>query len=432
MLYPNAVIRSLVVLVICFAHLHSAAQRYPDQIFVPNIKTVKLNKYGDPFSYPIIALNSSDRLELHFDDMDANIKSYYYTIELCDADWKPALMSFLDYARGFTNVRITTYRNSAIALTRYTHYQATFPDRDLAPTKTGNYVLKVFLNGDSSKMIISRRFLVVDPRISIAAQIQQPFNPDLFRSHQLVHVAINTPAVNVTYPNQIRVFVLQNNRWDNCIHDLTPTLMRNAYYEYNMENQCVMPGGKEWRWLDLRSFRLLSDRVSRQENTNTSNELFTKQEYPRPGQRYVYFRDNNGMYISETTEGLNPYWNADYAKVHFSFQPTDKLPYEGKNLCIFGEMTNYGMGDGAKLSWNESTQSYETTLFLKQGYYDYIYGLTDPNDPHHKFTSDVTEGDSWETENMYTVLIYYRDLGGRYDQLLGIAFLNSMLNRPGN
>jgi hypothetical protein len=80
MLYPNAVIRSLVVLVICFAHLHSAAQRYPDQIFVPNIKTVKLNKYGDPFSYPIIALNSSDRLELHFDDMDANIKSYYYTI----------------------------------------------------------------------------------------------------------------------------------------------------------------------------------------------------------------------------------------------------------------------------------------------------------------------------------------------------------------
>jgi hypothetical protein len=40
----------------------------------------------------------------------------------------------------------------------------------------------------------------VDPRISIAAQIQQPFNLDLFWSHQLVHVAINTPAVNVTIP----------------------------------------------------------------------------------------------------------------------------------------------------------------------------------------------------------------------------------------
>jgi len=334
-------------------------------------------------------------------------------------------------ARGFTNVRITTYRNSSVALTRYVHYQASFPDRDLAPTRAGNYVLKVFLNGDSSKMIISRRFLVVDQKIAISAQIQQPFNPEIFRSHQLIHVAINTPAVNVVYPNQIRVFVLQNNRWDNCLHDLTPSLMRNAYYEFNVENQIVMPGGKEWRWLDLRSFRLLSDRVSRQENTNTANELFVKQEYPRPGQRYMYFKDNNGMFISETSEGLNPYWQGDYAKVHFSFQPNEKLPYEGKDLSIFGEMTNYGNGDGAKLQWNESTQSYETILFLKQGYYDYIYALKDPNDPTRKFTSDITEGDSWETENRYTVLIYYRELGGRYDQLLGIAFLNSMLNRPG-
>lgn len=422
--------RMLVLLFFCSLYLALQAQRNPDQVFVPNIKTVKLSMAGDPFSYPILNLNERERLELNFDDMDANIKSYYYTIELCDADWRPALMSYLDYARGFTNVRITTYRNSSVALTRYTHYQAFFPDRDLTPTRAGNYVLKVFLNGDSSRMVISRRFLVVDQRIAISAQVQQPFNPEFYRSHQLIHVAVNTPGVNVVYPNQLRIFVLQNDRWDNCLHDLTPSLMRNNYYEYNIENQCIMPGGKEWRWLDLRSFRLLSDRVKSQKNTNTSWELFVTPEFPRPSQRYFYFKDNNGKYISETSESLNPYWNGDYATVHFSFEPADKTAFAGQDLYLFGEMTNYGRDDSARMRWNELSQLYETTLFLKQGYYDYIYALSDPQDHQHGFNTEVTEGNSWETENQYTVLVYYRELGGRHDQLLGMAHLNSILNRP--
>ena len=430
-MHPQKAILASVVLTIFFLLPRDLkAQRYPDQVFVPNIKSVKLNMYGDPFAYPILTLNGNDRLELHFDDIDGNIKSYYYTIELCDADWRPALMSYLDYARGFTNVRITNYRNSSIAFTRYVHYQATFPDRDLVPTRAGNYVMKVFLNGDSSRMVISKRFLVVDPKVSVAAQIQQPFNPEFTRSHQLVHVAVNSPGINTVYPNQIRVFVLQNNRWDNCLHDLTPSLMRNNYYEYNVENQCVMPGGKEWRWLDLRSFRLLSDRVKNQENTNNSWNLFVTPEFPRPAQRYIYFRDNNGMYIIEMLETLNPYWNGDYAKVHFSFQPNEKAPYPGQDISIFGEMTNYGKEDSSKMHWNEETQAYETMLFLKQGYYNYMYALSDKKDPQHRYSTDITEGNSWETENQYTVLVYFRDLGGRFDQLVGIAHLSSMLNRP--
>ena len=63
----------------------SFAQRDPDHIYMPSIKTIKLNRFGDQLSYPIIALMSNDRLELNFDDLDADVKAYYYTFELRNA-----------------------------------------------------------------------------------------------------------------------------------------------------------------------------------------------------------------------------------------------------------------------------------------------------------------------------------------------------------
>src|SRR5436190_1625271 len=92
----------------------------PDHIYKPAIRSVKLYKYGDIYSYPVIALNSADQLELHFDDLDADVKNYYYSYQLCNADWSPANLQPYDYTRGFQSNRISTYRNSSIVSTRYT------------------------------------------------------------------------------------------------------------------------------------------------------------------------------------------------------------------------------------------------------------------------------------------------------------------------
>ena len=404
------------------------AQREPDQIYMPSIRTVKLTRFGDQLSYPIIALLSNDKLELNFDDLDADVKAYSYTFELRNADWSPVQMSYFDYVKGFTQVRITTYRNSSLSLTRYTHYQATLPDRNCYPTKSGNYLLKVFVNGDTSKLAFTRRILVTDNRLNIAAQITQPYNQQFFQTHHRVQVQVNTIGFDVRYPQQqIKVNILQNYRWDNRLELNTPTFVRQEMLQYNNENEMIMPAAKEWRWVNLRSFRLLGDRVSSQRNTDSSFAVFVQEEKPRQGQQYYYFNDQNGMFINETTENINPYWNADYASVHFQFQPPGGMPYQGKDLFLIGEMTNYGQMEGAKLLYNPDKKSYETTLFLKQGYYDYLYATRDSKDSRGVFKTDLTENNSWETENAYLVLVYYRELGGRYDQLVGMTRLNSLL-----
>ena len=153
-----------------------AKAQIPDHIYQSNIRTVKLYKAGDIYSYPVLTLNGGDQLELHFDDMDADIKYYYYSFQLCNADWTAANIQAFDYIKGFQSNRITNYRTSSIVQSRYTHYQAIIPERNSAPTKGGNYLLKVFLNDDTSKLAFTKRFLIVNSKATVGARITQPFN----------------------------------------------------------------------------------------------------------------------------------------------------------------------------------------------------------------------------------------------------------------
>jgi len=406
------------------------AQRLPDQVYLSNIKTVKLNRFGDPLSYPVLALNSSDLLELNYDDLDGGVKNYYYTLTLCNADWTPAQLSYFDYVKGYSQVRINTYRNSSISLTRYTHYQATLPDRNCQPIKSGNYLLKVFLNGDTSQLAFTKRFLVVDNKLSVAIQVTQPFNQEYFQTHHRFQVQVDTRNFDVRYPQQqIRVEILQNYRWDSKLTLTMPTFTRQDLLQYSNENEMLMPAGKEYRWLNLRSFRLLGDRISKQQNTDSSFSLFVKEDQSRLPKQYFFYKDNNGLFINETIETINPLWNADYAKVHFSYRPTNSLPREAGELVVFGELTNYGKDPEATLVYNPQKGLYETDLFLKQGYYDYQYALKEMKSGSIRFNSSSTEQDAWETENVYLVLVYFRPLGGRYDELVSVRQVSSQFNR---
>ena len=172
--------------------LLAAKAQLPDHTYHPNIRTVKLYKAGDIYSYPVITLNSAEQLELHFDDMEPDMKYYYYSFQLCNADWKPANVQTFDYIRGFQSNRISTYRNSSITGIRYTHYQAFFPEKNSAPTRGGNYLLKVFLNDDTSKLAFTKRFLVVNTKAAVSGMVTQPYNNNFFQTHQRVQANVST------------------------------------------------------------------------------------------------------------------------------------------------------------------------------------------------------------------------------------------------
>lgn len=408
--------------------LFSFAQE--EGVWASNIRSVKLHMAGDQLAYPVLRLNSGDQIELHFDDLDADVKYYTYSFELYNADWTPAPVSQFDYMKGFSMVRIQTYRNASITLTPYTHYFANIPDRNTYPTRAGNYLLKVFLNGDPNKLVLSKRFLVVDHRLTVSGSILQPFNPSLFKTHQKVQFFVNAQPLKPTNVfQQIKVVILQNNRWDMAIQGLQPTFNRQNILEYNTENEGIFPAQREWRWLNLMSLRLQTDRIDSGAYSNRGQTLYMKADAERGALQYRYYRDANGMYRLANIENNNPYWQGDYATVWFRYLTPQGVPYANQDLYVFGELTHYQLNDAAKMKFNQEKGVYENSLFLKQGYYDYIYVTRDRKTG--ALSSVNTEGNVWETENDYTILVYYRPLGGRSDELVGITRINALANRPG-
>lgn len=429
----KSLMKKYILFILLFFVLGVHAQ-IPDHVYKSNIRTIKLFKYGDMYGYPVLILNSNDQLELHFDDMDGDVKYYYYSFQLCNADWTPANVQPFDYIRGFQSNRIGNYRTSSIVQTRYTHYQAVFPERNSSPTKGGNYLLKVFLNDDTSKLVFTKRFLAVNKKATVSGQVLQPFNGNFFQTHQRVQASVSTAAgqINPFSPQDLKVVVLQNNIWSSASLIDRPTVFRGNYYEYSDEENTTFAAGKEWRWIDLRSFRLRSDRVLKIVDSDSSErtDIYVNPDGERRQQLYVYYRDLNGIYTIENRDNANPFWQSEYAWVHFTFAPAGNRPYEGKSVYLFGELTNYSQSDDSRMVFNEEKGVYEKALYLKQGFYNYSYvTLTDKKQGDFATSLENTEGNYWGTENSYTILVYFRPFGARTDELIGFANINSAFQR---
>lgn len=427
--------RLLLLVMACLTGANALAQDEDQQpavgVFRNNIRSVQLTGSGSQVTFPVMQLNSGEKLELNFDDMDADVKNYSYTFEMRNADWSPVQLGKLEYLKGFQDARISSYTLSSIALTNYTHYQAYLPDNGCMPSKAGNYLLKVFPSNDPDSVAFAVRMLVYDNKMPVSAQVQQPQFSNLFRTHQKIQFSVSTGAYSFTNPIQeVKVVIVQNWQWARAKYNLVPIFVRSTTLEYNTDRDAVFNAGKEWRWLDLRSFRFQSDRITHiDQSGNPPPLVYLRTDQSRLKLPYYYYADNNGCFRVETLENITASWQGDYGRVFFSYGPPDGEAFTGKDLYLYGALTNYALNDSARMRYNPQKRVYENSLLLKQGYYDYDYVLKDA-DGNLDFTA--TEGDAWETDNSYLVLVYYHPFGARADELVGLTTLHSRLNTNTN
>ena len=230
-------------------------------------------------------------------------------------------------------------------------------------------------------------------------------------------------------PQQLKVVVLQNNRWDDAVVNKQPIFIKENIYEFNGEMDYLFQAGKEFRWADLQSFRFESDRIAKVDRTEEPFKIYLKPDQARNNFAYINFADRNGYTEINTTESVNPWWQTDYAWVHFSFIPPGKQALQGKSVHLIGELTGNQISDSSLMEFSSSEGGYIKNLFLKQGYYSYAYVTKDKKEPDAPSDVSITEGNYWETENEYSILVYYRSLNGRHDELVGIASVNSRFGR---
>ena len=397
----------------------------PDKVYDSSIKTIRVHPMGNALAIPVISLTEMNPLEISFDDLKAKYQNYYYSVELMNADWRSANLSPFDYLQGFNQNRITQYSISSIAIQSYYHYKFNFPNTNCRPTKSGNYIIKVYKDANPQQVIFTRRFFVVDDQVSILSSIQEPFDGNISKTHQKVQLSVETKKLSFFQPDQIQVLVIQNYRYNDALRVNTPNFIRGSLLEYNSERDLIFPSGKESRWLDLQSFRLKSDRIVNFEATANGTIVNVKPDFSRAATPYFNFKDLNGQFLISNSESIDSENQNDYATIVFTYVPPNGLPLLGENLYLAGSLTNNVLDETAEMKFNAVTRAYQKSLFLKQGYYSYSYILRDKAAPDPMLDFNETEGDHWETENAYSIFIYYRPPGARHDHLIGFTTVHS-------
>ncbi len=397
--------------------------RYEDYIYKNNIKTVLLHKKDWELSYPMIELNSDDKLQLSFDDMDAEIKEYKYTVIHCNASWEPSGMNTMEYIEGFADGNIDNYKFSFNTVQEYIHYELTFPTDEFKLLKSGNYIIKVFA-GNEDSIVFTKRFMVFENKVDINAMSKQPASFDDKNYKQEIDFTINSKGYQIANSySDLKVFIQQNGRWDNIITGLKPTMIKGdeLVYDYFIEN--VFSGGNEYRHFDIKSLKYLSDRVKKIKRDSSSSlyYVYLFDDERRTFKTYHTEKDINGKKLIKTEDAENSSIEAEYVYVHFS------LPYSAPlidgDIYIMGSLTNWNFTRQSKMTYNYEKHAYESTLYLKQGYYDYMYVFVENN----KKTGDESfiEGKHYETENDYTIYVYNRETGEFYDRLIGVKQFNT-------
>lgn len=399
-----------------------------DQVYDPTIQTVMVYPKGRPLDLPVIELNEQDALWVQFDDLSAKYQQYYFTIELMDMHWQPVALNAFDYIRGLTQNNIRSYTISSIAQQAYYHYSFSFPTASCRPTKSGNYLMKVFRQGRTNELVFTKRFFVVEQHVPIMSSIQEPFDATIAKTHQKIQVILDAKKINFLQPELLHVAVFQNTRFNDGLMSNAPSFIRGNQIEYNADRDFVFPAGNEARWLDLQNLRFKTDRIAQIQQLGNESRIVLKQDQSRASIPYFTFKDLNGQFIISNLEGIRSEDQNDYAQVLFSYLPKNDAPYLGSTLYLTGALTGNRLDSNAVMHWNAALGQYEKWILLKQGYYSYNYILRSNQLPEPKDDFKWTEGDHWETENRYTVFVYYRAPGTRYDQIIGYANLNSTQN----
>ena len=234
-----------------------------------------------------------------------------------------------------------------------------------------------------------------------------------------------TKKLSFFQPDQIKVQVIQNYRFNDALSVNAPNFVRGSLLEYNSERDLIFPSGKELRWLDLQSFRLKSDRILNFEATANGTIVNVKPDFSRATTPYFIFKDVNGQFLISNSESIDSDNQNDYATVVFTYVPPNRLPLIGETLYLSGSLTNNMLDETAEMKFNAVTRAYQKSLLLKQGYYSYSYILRDKAAPDPMLDFNETEGDHWETENAYSIFIYYRPPGARHDHLIGFTTIHS-------
>jgi hypothetical protein len=396
----------------------SAVAQTQTEIIPPyNIKTVSFVQSNENV-VPIFKLG--DGFQFQFDDLFGNEANYYFEIVHCDYDWNPTDIPKTDYMKGFDGQRIQEYENSINTLQIYSHYKLPIPNQYMQLRISGNYILKIL--DESREVILSRKFILYEDLVTVPLQIKRARTPNYLDYKHNLEFSVKSQAINFQNPlKNVKVTLFQNGQLNTPIKNIVPqyTIGNDLIYKYDTETQFW--AGNEFLYFDNSDIRSAGNNISRIDSSNGiyNTNLYThnaRANYP-----YSVTPDVNGKFVVRNISATKNEIEADYAWVYFSLSAPAFT--KNKDIYITGMFNNYSLSPEYKMDFNAAKNIYEKAILIKQGFTNFQYQIAD--DKGNIDGENAIDGNFWQTENEYTILVYYRENNDRYQKVIGKATANS-------
>ena len=397
------------------------------RVYDERIRTLRVARAFLSLNAPLDGSDPENTLEISFDEMSHDVHFYAYTVQHMNADrTAPSELLSGEYLRGFTNQDIMDYEHSINTNREYTHYRFTFPNADMALTRSGNYQIIIYEDGNRDKCVAEVDFCVVEPMVKIDGGVRSNTDIEFNGRYQQLDIDVNTTNINLKDPNEIRVLVTQNNRTDNAVWLQRPTYLAQNHLKFQQMRDLIFEGGNEYRHFDAFSRFYSGTGIDRVFYELGDYQVMLFPDEIMTGE-YVHHFDANGAYLINAEHTIDSDTEAEYMWVHWML-PVAR-PWLDGSLYVGGELFGNEMNLRNRMQYDAEAQCYWLTALVKQGGYDYQYWFV-PTESRVKSqesritTTQRVDGSYWQTENEYLVYVYWRPFGARYDRLIGVTLIH--------
>ncbi|MFT7164036.1 MAG: hypothetical protein ACI9CZ_000601 [Flavobacterium sp.] len=410
--------KSLTILLL--ATIHLLFSQVENEVAPPfNIKTISFIQ-NNQNAIPIFQLGSG--FQLQFDDLFGNEADYYYEIIHCDYNWNLTQIPKNEYLQGFDNQRIQNYNNSFNTLQIYSHYTLSIPNQFTQQLLiSGNYILKIL--NDSKQVVFSRKFILHEDLVTVPMQVKRARTVSNLETRHNLEFAVKSSTINFQNPlKNVKVVLIQNGKFNGAIKNIAPqyTIANDLIYKYDTETQFW--AGNEFLYFENKDIRAANNNISRVDGTTEIYSAYLFTNNARANFPYSIFEDINGNFVVRNLNAENSDIEADYAWVYFSLSaPSFSI---NKEIYINGMFNNYSLAAEFKMDYNPKKAIYEKALLIKQGFTNFEYVVADSKGVIDN--ENAIDGNFYQTENDYSILVYYRENTGRYDRAVGKGTANSL------
>jgi hypothetical protein len=383
-----------------------------DLAYEPQIKTISIHPAYDNVKAlldPAVTKLGQWNLVLEFDDLQAERNSYYLKIIHCNYDWTKSALNDLDFMTDYNEFSITNYEFSVDTHIPYNHYWINLP----AVKLPGNYVAFVFRGSDKNDIVLTKRFMVYDSRVTFANERNLIGAGKVAELNQQINFMIDYKNLEVINPmDNIKVSIRQNQRWDNIAPDIRPSFIREIEKQLDykfFDDAKMFKGGNEFRFFDMRSLNYPGRNIGSVNKSVKPYQVYVGTDKSRGREPYAQYPDFNGGFIVENLDYRDEAFT-NYANVNFTLV-SPKLPGD---VYVTGAFNYWNLNSENLMLYDSGRNQYQSSVLLKQGWYNYQYYVKSKEIPPY-----ALEGSHYETENFYEVLVYYRPFQPRADLLVG-------------